>query len=152
MESNRSINSHMISSNKKYTKKKVDVPKIDLTKVAIEDSDEEEDIDKMIEEAIEVELEQNPEIANQFDTMEDFKRYIFDKYFNEYNNSKQTASDTSEKLYNSNSRSHENSQLKDSFDNINVSLDRQNMKENINVDINKNKLGINLKNMTKNKD
>jgi hypothetical protein len=73
-----SVNSHMIQSSKKY-KSNHKVPKIDLSRVEVEESDEEEDIDKMIEEAIEVELEQNPDIANQFDSMEDFKRYIFDK-------------------------------------------------------------------------
>lgn len=73
-----SINSHMVHSIKKY-KLNTKVPKIDLSRVEVEESDEEEDIDKMIEEAIEVELEQNPDIANQFESMEDFKRYIFDK-------------------------------------------------------------------------
>lgn len=73
-----SINSHMVNSTKKY-KLNTKVPKIDLSRVEVEESDEEEDIDKMIEEAIEVELEQNPDIANQFESMEDFKRYIFDK-------------------------------------------------------------------------
>lgn len=73
-----SLNSHMIQSTKKYKSNKK-VPKIDLSRVEVEESDEEEDIDKMIEEAIEVELEQNPDIANQFESMEDFKRYIFDK-------------------------------------------------------------------------
>jgi len=82
-EDSGSINSHMIQSIKKY-KNHSAVPKIDLSRVENEESDEEEeDIDKMIEEAIEVELEQNPDIANQFDSMDDFKRYIFDKYFNE---------------------------------------------------------------------
>jgi len=51
------------------------VPTLDLTKVSIEDSDEEEeDIDKMIEGAIEMELEQNPDIANEFENIEDFKK------------------------------------------------------------------------------
>lgn len=84
-----SINSHMIQSTKKYKSNKK-VPKIDLSRVEVEESDEEEDIDKMIEEAIEVELEQNPDIANQFESMEDFKRYIFDKYFHEYNQNSQS--------------------------------------------------------------
>jgi len=51
------------------------VPTLDLTKVSIEDSDEEEeDIDKMIEGAIEMELELNPDIANEFENIEDFKK------------------------------------------------------------------------------
>lgn len=78
-----SVNSHLVQSRKKV-RPHARVPRIDLSKVEPEASDEEEDIDKMIEEAIELELEQNPDIANQFDSMDEFKRYIFDKYFQDY--------------------------------------------------------------------
>lgn len=82
-ESPQSINSHITLSLKKFSKK-ANIPNLDLTKVSIEESEEdEEDIDKMIESAIEMELENNPDIANEFENMEDFKRYIFDKYFHD---------------------------------------------------------------------
>jgi len=75
-----SCNSHMIKSDKKWKKPKKKIPGLDFSKIEIEESDEEEeDIDKMIEQAIEMELQEDPDIANQFETIEDFKRYIFEK-------------------------------------------------------------------------
>jgi len=73
-----SANSLIVHSTKKW-KKSLKVPNLDLTKVSNEESEEEEDLDKMIENAIEMELEQNPDIANEFENIEDFKKYIFDK-------------------------------------------------------------------------
>lgn len=77
--SNRSINSHLVKSIKKY-KKNNKIPNLDLSKVSNEESDEEDqDLDKLIENAIEVELQQNPDIANEFENIEEFKKYIFQK-------------------------------------------------------------------------
>lgn len=45
-----------------------------MSKISIEESEEEPDFDQMIENAIERELQQNPEIANEFDNIDDFKR------------------------------------------------------------------------------
>lgn len=63
----------MHKSSKKY-KVNQRIPNLDLSKVSIEDSDEEEDLDKLIEGAIEKELQENPEIANEFETIEEFKK------------------------------------------------------------------------------
>lgn len=125
----------MVTSSKKY-KLNNKVPKIDLSRVEVEESDEEEDIDKMIEEAIEVELEQNPDIANQFESMEDFKRYIFDKQFNEYNQDKESADGTHSQYASSSKTKSNDKNAKQQEDvgkgykgldmNVNVSLGKEN--------------------------
>jgi len=58
------------------------VPKLDLSKVEINEADfesDDENIERMIEEAIEHELRENPNIENQFESIEQFKKYIIHK-------------------------------------------------------------------------
>lgn len=115
----------------------------------------------MIEGAIETELEQNPDIANEFENIEDFKKYIFEKQFQNFkqeqeqqegdDNSIQPNSELNRSFYqegNSENNIENNSEhLNESnYDDLMdlASLDKENMKPN--------GFSLNLKKMDKNED
>jgi len=78
-----SCNSHMIQGTILQPKHS-QIPNLNLSKVSPDLSECEshgdgQDIDMLIEGAIETELENNPDIANEFDNLDEFKKYIFEK-------------------------------------------------------------------------
>jgi len=87
VETARSVASQIMTSVREFKRNKL-VPKLDLSRVEIDEADfesEDENIERMIEEAIEHELRENPNIEHQFDSIEEFKKYIIQKYFSNDN-------------------------------------------------------------------